>query len=295
MVDNLTNVRLGGGGAAWAGPTGSSGANLLNIDRGLTAAGWAAGRGPRRRHGGRSIDRPAGRETASVEEHPESTPPGRPIHGTQGGPTSPRPSVPAAGRARAVERLPVAGADPEPDPPRRHPPRRGHGTPRPVVGKSGSPSGGSSKGGSGPKPWRSPADRAAKAASRARSMPPPSGGTWTWPTPGTSRTCVTPTPAVPGVGRDPLSAEPRRAPRRLQRRHGGKAPRAHPREAPAGNPGRTHPGGRGHRVRLADPEPDPKVRDEIYNAWAIRREQRSAGVRPHLRGHAGGREAERWW
>ncbi|HEX6570207.1 MAG TPA: type IV secretion system protein, partial [Acidimicrobiales bacterium] len=41
LADNLTNVRLGGGGAAWQGPSGSAGANLLNIDRGMRHAGWA--------------------------------------------------------------------------------------------------------------------------------------------------------------------------------------------------------------------------------------------------------------
>jgi hypothetical protein len=38
LADNLTNVRAGGGGAAWQGPTGSSGANLLGVDRGMRYA-----------------------------------------------------------------------------------------------------------------------------------------------------------------------------------------------------------------------------------------------------------------
>lgn len=45
LVDNLTNVRLGGGGAAWQGPGGGAGGvNLLNIDRGLEGARARAGR-----------------------------------------------------------------------------------------------------------------------------------------------------------------------------------------------------------------------------------------------------------
>ena len=44
VADNLTNVRAGGGGAAWQGPTGSTGANLLGVDRGMryAALGGAA-------------------------------------------------------------------------------------------------------------------------------------------------------------------------------------------------------------------------------------------------------------
>ncbi|MFP3899528.1 MAG: hypothetical protein ACLFXM_01655 [Acidimicrobiia bacterium] len=43
ITDNLTNVRLGGGGAPWQGPMGSQGAHLLNIDRGLRYGAWGAG------------------------------------------------------------------------------------------------------------------------------------------------------------------------------------------------------------------------------------------------------------
>ncbi len=43
LADNLTNVRLGGGGATWQGPSASAGANLLNIDRGMRQAAWGAG------------------------------------------------------------------------------------------------------------------------------------------------------------------------------------------------------------------------------------------------------------
>ncbi|MFP3899530.1 MAG: hypothetical protein ACLFXM_01665 [Acidimicrobiia bacterium] len=40
ITDNLTNARLGGGGAPWQGPTGSQGAHLLTIDRGLRYGAW---------------------------------------------------------------------------------------------------------------------------------------------------------------------------------------------------------------------------------------------------------------
>jgi hypothetical protein len=40
LTDNLTNVRVGGGGAAWQGPSGSHGVNLLNLDRGMRYAAW---------------------------------------------------------------------------------------------------------------------------------------------------------------------------------------------------------------------------------------------------------------
>jgi hypothetical protein len=45
LADNLTNVRIGGGGAPWQGPSGSAGANLLNIDRGLRQGAITAGAG----------------------------------------------------------------------------------------------------------------------------------------------------------------------------------------------------------------------------------------------------------
>ncbi|HEU0170106.1 MAG TPA: hypothetical protein VFR26_01610 [Acidimicrobiales bacterium] len=277
FTDNLTNVRLGGGGAAWAGPTGSAGANLLNIDRGLMFAGWAAGSAvvAGTAAGGRSIAQ-RGRERRAWRNTLKARLLGDRIHGVQNRTYLAKTLGTGNGPGPRGGTPPVAPSPPLPSGPGPSGPLPAGGTP----GKGGPhPGGGSSrKGGSGSKPWRSPAKRAAKAARAGKVH---DAAFWRNVDMAHGR-----------YRHDMLHAHTPRARRAAEARYsqnlaehraaftdatGAKAPKApHPREAPAGNPGRVI-----QEVVVTEYDspimnPIHKVRDEIYNAWAIRRGQRSA-------------------
>ena len=175
----------------------------------------------------------------------------------------------------------AGGPTPNPTP---TPPSPGPGAAMPPPapsgpGKSGKPpGGGSSKGGAGPKPWRSPADRAAKAARRGKVH-----DAAYWRNVDMAHTRYQSDMRNAHTPRSRASAETRYRQNVAEHRAayndatGSKAPRApHPTEAPAGNPARLIQEVVVTEFDSPSMNPIHKVRDEIYNAWALRRGARSA-------------------
>jgi hypothetical protein len=268
LTDNLTNVRLGGGGAAWQGPSGTAGANLLNIDRGLRQAAWGVGTAgvATAVAGGRMVAQRA-RERRMWHNTLKARLKGDRVHGVQR----------RTYRARTLgtgDGPGPRGGPPPTSPPDPTLPASPGGGPGPGPGPGAGPRGGSAAGG---RPWRSPSKRAARAA---RAGQTDEAAFWR------------------GVGSahdryrsDMLHAHGGRARSRAEQRYrrnlgehraayrdaaGRKPPRvSHPWEAPGGNPPRLIQEVVTTEYDAPWSRPIHKVRSEIYNSWATRRGRRN--------------------